>query len=184
MILIKLFLEFIKIGLFAFGSGLSTLTYIYEMGERTGWITSDYIGKILAVTQVTPGPIACNIATIVGMKQCGVLGAFIANVGFVLPAICFMGVGYRIVDKIKENQNATEAIRIVRSASLAVMIGSSAILFKSAFIVEKGADNFINMINYKNIILGFIAIFLSRYKKIGAISLILICGIIGVILKV
>lgn len=178
MTLIKLFLEFLKIGAFSFGGGLGTLPYIYEMARKTSWITEEYIGNILTISQVTPGPLACNIGTLVGLKVHGILGSFVANLAFIIPAICFMGVGYKILDKIKNNSKANEVIMIVRSGALVGLIVSSFSLFKSAFLLNG------NIFNLKSIILCVGIYFLSRYKKINSIILMLISGIVGIVIGV
>lgn len=178
MTLIKLFLEFLKIGAFSFGGGLGTLPYIYEMARKTSWITEEYIGNILTISQVTPGPLACNIATLVGLKENGLIGSFVANLAFVIPAICFMGVGYKILDKIKNNSKANEVIKIVRSGALVGLVVSSVSLFKSAFLLNE------NMLNLRSIILCIGIYFFSRYKKINSIILMLISGIVGIVIGV
>ncbi len=187
MKLILLALEFIKIGAFSFGGGLGTLPYIYEMAEKTGWIETDYISRILAVSQVTPGPLACNIGSIVGFRVSGILGAFVANLGFVLPAICFMGLCYKIVNKIKDNEKANKAIKIVRSAALAIMVGSSTTLFENAFLLgelEPYGKNMLNIVNYKSVILGIGIFFLSRWKKLNSLWLIFISACVSVLIGV
>lgn len=178
MTLIKLFLEFLKIGAFSFGGGLGTLPYIYEMARKTSWITEEYIGNILTISQVTPGPLACNIGTLVGLKVHGIIGSFVANFAFIIPAICFMGVAYKILDKIKNDPKANEVIKIVRSGALVGLVVSSASLFKTAFLLNE------NMLNLKSIILCVGIYFLSRYKKINSIILMLISGIVGIVIGV
>ena len=187
MILLKLFLEFIKIGAFSFGGGMGTLPYVYEMVNRTLWIEENAITNILSVSQVTPGPLACNIGTIVGMKVGGIVGAIVANIAFVIPAICFMGISYKLVNKIKNNSKANEIVKIVRAAALAVLITSSLTLFKNAFFYESeivSLKNILFIINYKSVILGIGLYFVGKYKKIPTLYLMLfssvIAGIIGV----
>ncbi len=184
MNLIKLFFEFIKIGAFSFGGGLGTLPYIYEMSNRTGWISSEYIGNILTVSQVTPGPLACNIGTITGFKVGGIIGAFAANLGFILPAIIFTTICYKLLNKIKNNEKANEVIKIVRCAALAVMLGSSKTLFKSAFLDGE--------FNYKNIIISILVLVFvlwnswekCKIKKINSLWLILISAGIAIVVGV
>ncbi len=185
MKIIKIFLEFVKIGAFSFGGGLGTLPYIYEMSNRTGWISNEYIGKILAVSQVTPGPLACNIGTITGFRASGFIGAIVANLGFVLPAIVFMTISYKFLNKIKNNEKANEVIKIVRCSALAVMLGSSTTLFKNAFLSD-------NNLNLKNIFLCIgLGIFIwfsskenSKLKKINSLGLIFISAGIAIVLKI
>lgn len=180
MIIIQLFTEFLKIGAFSFGGGLGTLPYIYEMARRTSWITEDFITKILTVSQITPGPLACNVATLTGLKAYGLLGAIVANIGFITPAICFMGLGYKMISKIKNNENANKVIKIVRSAALATVIASSITLFKTAFLVDCNPLN----INIKSIILAISIYLITTRKKINSIALMSISAFIAVILKI
>lgn len=178
MLIIQLFLEFLKIGAFSFGGGLGTLPYIYEMAQKTSWITEEYIGNILTVSQVTPGPLACNIGTLVGFKVHGIIGSIVANIAFIIPAICFMSICYKILNKIKNNSKVNEVIKIVRSGALVGLVVSSASLFKSAFLLN-------NMqFNLKSIILFVIIYFFSRYKKINSILLMIISGVIGIAIGV
>ena len=135
MILVKLFFEFLKIGAFSFGGGMATLPYVYEMAERTNWINKETITSILSVSQVTPGPLACNIGTIVGMNAKGISGALVANIAFILPAACFSGICFKMIKRAQKNSKANEVIEVVRSAAISMLVISSMVLFKSAFIV-------------------------------------------------
>lgn len=166
--------------------GMGTLPYIYEMAQRTGWISVDYIGKILAVSQVTPGPLACNIGTITGYRVNGIMGAFIANLGFVFPAIIFMYISYKLINKIKNNNKANEIIKFVRSAALAVMIASSITLFKTGFLYEQTfkIEKIFYVLNYKSVIISLVIFFISNWKKINSLLLILLSACIGVLVGV
>ena len=66
MILLQLYWEFFKTGLFAVGGGLATLPFLYEMGERTGWFTAQQVADMLTVSESTPGPIGINMAVYTG----------------------------------------------------------------------------------------------------------------------
>lgn len=72
LIKLKLFIEFIKIGSLAFGGGFATLPFIYELINRTQWITPQEIDKMITISQMTPGPLACNIATYIGFRIDGI----------------------------------------------------------------------------------------------------------------
>lgn len=187
LIILKLFFQFLKIGAFSFGGGMATLPYIYEMSERTTWIDENAITNILTVSQITPGPLACNIGTVVGFNVHGILGSIIANIAFVTPAIIFMGIGYKLYKKIQNNEKANEIIKIVRSAALAILITSSLSIFKNAFFYETQNLNIktiIFLINFKSVILG-ICLYLSQKKiKINSIYMLLISALIAGIIKI
>lgn len=182
MILFKIFLEFLKIGAFSFGGGMSTLPYIFEMASRTSWISVDYINNILTLSQITPGPLACNMGTIVGNNVAGITGAVIANIAFVIPAILFVGFTFKFIKKIEKNKKAVEVIKIVRSAALAILITSSITIFKNAYLNNYENFNLKNIIfffNYKSIILGILIFYITKNKKINTILFMIFSAIIG-----
>ena len=85
--LLELFFTFMKIGLFTFGGGLAMLSLIEEecVGKRH-WITHEDVMDVTVIAESTPGPVAINCATFVGVQQAGVLGAIVATVGVVIPS--------------------------------------------------------------------------------------------------
>lgn len=184
--MIQLFLEFLKIGLFSFGGGMSTLPYIFEMSRETSWISLEEVNNFLTISQVTPGPLACNIGTITGLKVGGIVGAIIANIAFIIPAICFMGIGYKIFYKIKERKEFLDILKTVRSASLAILISSSLSIFRQVFINQIENINYKNMLfvlNYKSIFLAVVLYLISKNKKINSTCLIIISVVFAGIIR-
>lgn len=166
---------------------MATLPYIYEMSEKTTWIDENTITNILTVSQITPGPLACNIGTVVGFNVHGVLGSVIANIAFVIPAVIFMGIGYKLYKKIQNNEKANEITKIVRSAALAILITSSLTIFKNAFFYETqnlNIKNILYLINFKGVILGFCLYLFQKKIKINSIYLMLISVLIAGIIKI
>ena len=91
MIYLQLFLSFLKIGLFGFGGGLAILSLIQHEVEANGWLTQSEFVDIVAVSQVTPGPIGINCATYVGYTATGsVWGSVVATSAIVLPSLIIM----------------------------------------------------------------------------------------------
>jgi chromate transporter len=90
VILLQLLRSFLIIGAGAFGGGYTTITMIeYEIVTVNGWITSTELSELIAIAQMTPGPIGVNAATYTGFSVAGFWGAVIATVGFTLPSIIF-----------------------------------------------------------------------------------------------
>lgn len=86
-LLFKLFWVFFKIGAFTIGGGYAMLPLIQrEVVEENNWLTSDEFVDILAIAEVTPGPVAVNTSTYVGYKKAGFKGALICTLGTVLPS--------------------------------------------------------------------------------------------------
>ena len=91
MIYLQLFLSFLKIGLFGFGGGLAILSLIQHEVESHGWMTQEEFVDIVAVSQVTPGPIGINCATYVGYTATSsVWGSLLATSAIVLPSLVIM----------------------------------------------------------------------------------------------
>ena len=87
MILLRLFWEFLKIGMFSVGGGMATLPFLYDLADNTGWYTYAQLADMLAVSESTPGPVGINMATYVGYTVGGFPAALIATLGVVLPGV-------------------------------------------------------------------------------------------------
>jgi len=87
VIYLRLFWEFLKIGLFAVGGGMATLPFLKELAERTAWFTQDLITDMIAISESTPGPIGINMATYVGCNIAGIPGGILASIGEVIPSL-------------------------------------------------------------------------------------------------
>jgi chromate transporter len=86
MILLELFLIFLKIGSISFGGGYAMIALIREEVLLRGWLTESELLNLVAVAESTPGPIAVNMATFVGSEMGGILGSLLATLGVVLPS--------------------------------------------------------------------------------------------------
>ena len=86
-LLLTLFFEFFKTGLFAVGGGMATLPFLYDMSARhPDWFSTAQLADMIAVSESTPGPIGVNMATYVGFETSGVPGALVATLGLVTPS--------------------------------------------------------------------------------------------------
>ncbi|MCQ2430512.1 MAG: chromate transporter [Clostridia bacterium] len=90
MILIQLFLTFLKVGAVSFGGGYGMISLIREEVLAHGWLTEEAFLDFIAVSESTPGPLAVNMATFIGSSQGGFPGALLATLGVVLPAFLIM----------------------------------------------------------------------------------------------
>jgi chromate transporter len=86
MILLELFIGFLKVGLFAFGGAYAAIPVIREIVLGYGWLTDEALTRMIAVSESTPGPIMVNLATYVGASRAGILGGAVATFAVVLPA--------------------------------------------------------------------------------------------------
>ena len=106
MIYLQLFLSYLKIGFFGFGGGYAMLSLIQnEIVVQNGWLTANELADIIAVSQMTPGPIAINCATYVGYMVTGnIWGSILATGAVSLPPLTIMLLITRYYFKLKENR--------------------------------------------------------------------------------
>ena len=90
MMLLDLFLGFLRVGCFAFGGAYGAIPLIREVVFSYGWLTDEALTNMIAVSESTPGPIMVNLATYIGSTQAGLLGSVVATVGVVLPSFCII----------------------------------------------------------------------------------------------
>ncbi|MDR3011588.1 MAG: chromate transporter [Chitinispirillales bacterium] len=90
MNLFDLLVSFMIIGVGAFGGGFTTIPLIeHEIVGVHGWITAAELSELIAIAQMTPGPIGLNAATYTGFRVAGFWGAIVAMIGYTLPSITF-----------------------------------------------------------------------------------------------
>jgi len=142
MIYLALFWSFIKIGLFSIGGGYAILAMIQqEVVIGKAWLSNSEFFDIVAISQMTPGPIAINAATFIGFKKAGISGALVATMGVILPAIILMTaitVSYLILKKQPWFKHLFQRLRplsIGLIASAAIIAGRDAITDFFAVIV-------------------------------------------------
>ncbi|MEG0901675.1 MAG: chromate transporter, partial [Clostridia bacterium] len=88
MILAELFFSFLQVGLFSIGGGYAALPLIqHQVVEAHTWLTMSEFTDLITIAEMTPGPIAVNSATFVGIRIAGVGGALIATLGCILPSM-------------------------------------------------------------------------------------------------
>lgn len=104
MIWIELFLTFLKIGAFTFGGGYAMLPLIQSEVERHGWLTQAEVVDFIAVSESTPGPLAINMATFVGIRTGGVFGAVCATLGVVLPSFVIILIVAKFYEKFRKSR--------------------------------------------------------------------------------
>ena len=118
MLYLQLFLSFLKIGFLGFGGGMAIISLIQQEVLRYGWATEQEFVDMVAISQVTPGPIGMNCATYVGYTAGGVWGSLLASAGIVLPSLLIMTVVCRLYDRIRnrwqDNKVFIWVMRIVR----------------------------------------------------------------------
>ena len=168
MILIRLFFEFLKIGMFSVGGGMATLPFLYDMADETGWCTYSQIADMLAVSESTPGPIGINMATYVGYTIGGIPGALVATFGIILPGIILVIIVTSILDKFRNNLYVKGAFYGLRPASTALITSAGLLVVKITFLnldIYKASGAIADLLNYKAVIFAVILLIFTRWVK-------------------
>lgn len=180
MIYIKLFLNFLYIGILSFGGGYAVLPLIQQQCvEANGWLTMTEFSDLLTISQITPGPIAINSATFVGMQAAGIPGALIATLGFMIPPFLVTSILYLVYRKFKQLDFMQDILSALKPAVVG-LIGLAAVnvltesIWGGSAIAIASTDVFAA-------VLALSAFFVLRKWKTGVIPTILACGAVGVI---
>ena len=126
MILLRLFYEFFKVGLFSVGGGMATIPFLRDMGARTGWFSARELTDMIAVSECTPGPMGVNMATYVGFHTGGILGGICATLGLISPAILVITVIAGFLKRFRESRRVKAVFYGLRPAAVALITAALA----------------------------------------------------------
>jgi len=131
---LTLFWTFVKIGLFSFGGGYAVLAMIQqEVVVRNAWLTQSEFTDVVAISQMTPGPIAINSATVIGYRQAGVLGSLVCTFGVILPSLVLMLVITLTYLKLREQPWFKNIFQKLRWLTLGLIGAAMVLIAKGAF---------------------------------------------------
>ena len=134
MELIKLLFSFIKIGFTSFG-GMSMIPLIRQEMLANGWMTQGEILDIVAIAEMTPGPLGLNCATFAGMRTAGLLGAVFANLGVMTPTLTICAVAAACFERWSKSPALLWIMQGVRPATLGLLVAMLALLLYENTIV-------------------------------------------------
>ncbi|MBR0379035.1 MAG: chromate transporter [Mogibacterium sp.] len=137
MIYLRLFAAFAKVGLLGFGGGLAIVRLIYDSIQPFMSMSREMFANIVAISQITPGPLAVNTATYVGYIAAGVGGAAVATLGVVLPEFIIMSVVVRMITRFKDSKWVNGALSGIRPATIG-LIGAAAVMLIAPAVAGEG----------------------------------------------
>ena len=174
--LLSLWISFLQIGLFSVGGGYATIPLIQDQVVALHeWITLAEFTDIITLSQMTPGPLAVNTSTFVGIQIGGIAGAVTATLGCILPGTLLSLTAYTLYRKYKNAAYVGGVIKGLRAASIGLIAASAAIIMKIAF-WDAGR------VNILSIVLAASSYFVLRKWKWNAIWIILLTGVIGLLI--
>ena len=187
MILLQLFWEFFKTGLFAVGGGMATIPFLSEIAERTGWFTQGMLADMIAVGESTPGPIGVNTATYVGYTVAGIPGGLVATFGLVLPSFLIILIVAAFLKAFRTNRYVERVFYGIRPASVG-MIGAACVAVMRLCLVDvaafRGGGALSDLISWKGLalfaVIWVLTNLVKRTKKLHPIVFIAASAAVGI----
>ena len=202
MIYIQLFLSFLQVGALSFGGGYAAMPLIQEqvvtihhwldiseftdlvtISQMHSWLSMSEFTNLITIAEMTPGPIAVNSATFVGMQIAGILGAIIATLGCILPSCIIVTLLAYVYMKYRNMSLLQGTLASLRPAVVSMIAKAGVTILISAFFID-GTVNLIRQnVCVEMIIFFVIALVLLRKFKINPILAMVLCGVANVVLS-
>lgn len=182
-LILELVVTFFKIGLFSFGGGYAMISLLSEEVTKKGYMDIHEFMDIVAVSQITPGPVAVNMATFVGFRQAGIIGAVFATLGVCLPSFFLVLITLKFISKFK-NSNLIESMFYgLRPAVTGLIFAACVQIAVSEILPDTGFQNISSLqVNFKAVFIA-VAAFIALFKfKFNPIYTILAAALLGLLI--
>ena len=176
MELLELFFCFFQIGLFSIGGGYVAIPLIESrVVDHYGWLTLAEFTDLVTIAEMTPGPIAINAATFVGVRLFGVAGAIVATLGCITPSLILVTLLAVVYTKFRKLNLMQNILSTVRPVVVALIASAALSILLLALFGGQGLVGF----NPIALVLFIAAVVVLRVWKPSPILVMLACGIIG-----
>ena len=172
--LLKLFWSFLKIGFTSFG-GLSMIPLISHEVVSNGWMNLSEVSDIVAIAEMTPGPLGLNCATFAGIKASGIPGAIVANLGVLPPTFSVAAVAAIFFQKFQKSHRMEEILTGVRPVCIGLIIGVIVSFCQTNYIIDSA-------ISPQAILIGVIDLVLLFKWQVSIPKIILLSALLGLVL--
>jgi len=163
-------LTFAKIGLFSFGGGYAILAMIqHEVVINNQWLTSSEFFDVVAISQMTPGPIAINAATFIGYQKGGILGSLVCTLGVILPSLLIMTMITISYLKLRHKPWFQSVFYYLRPLSIGLIAAAAIIAGRDA------------IVDWFSIIVFAVCFALAWRFRLNPFLMLLVAGVIGFI---
>ncbi len=182
MIYLNLFIGFLKVGLFTFGGGYAAIPLIRDIVLSYGWLSSEKLSYMIAVSESTPGPVMVNLATYVGSSQGGILGAAIATFCVIFPAFIIILLIMVVFKKLLSSKCFSTVLTGLKSSVLGIILSVGAFMIIENVIHSVASPQFDFLAIVLTVLLAAI-MFVPKFfgKKINSIAFIGISAVLGII---
>lgn len=163
MIYWQLFISFVQIGLFSFGGGYAAMPLIQnQVVTLRQWLSMTEFTNLITISQMTPGPIAINSATFVGMKIAGVPGALAATIGCILPSCIIVTILAKLYLRYRNLSVLQSVLHSLRPAVVALIAAAGVSILLTAF---WGTDAVISLSNTNWVLAAIFVVCIPLLKK-------------------
>ena len=186
MIYLQLFLSFLIVGAFSFGGGYAALPLIQgEVIHKYHWLSTGQFMDLITISQMTPGPIAINSATFVGMQLAGLPGALTATAGCIFPSCILVTFLAWLYLRYKNGNLMTGVLQTLRPAVIALIAAAGVDIFISAVFITipKTASTILKTVNIAQLLFFVIAFLLLRKTKWNPVLIMVGCGVCAALLE-
>lgn len=178
----ELFITFLKIGFLSIGGGYAIIPLIQEqIVENNSWISERMFTDIITISQMTPGPLAVNTSTFVGLQIGGVTGAVAATAGCILCGVMISLTLYKFFQTHQKSAYVLEVLNGLKSASLGLIISAAVTILLLALYGNGRAEADYLPLNRTALFLFLALLFLLRKWKINPVVIMLASGIAGLV---
>lgn len=183
MILLDLFLGFLKVGSFAFGGAYGAIPLIRDVVLSYGWLSDETLTYMIAVSESTPGPIMVNLATYIGSDQAGFQGAAVATLAVVLPSFLIILLVTILLQTALKNKYIQAALRGMKPCVIGIVLATGLFMI-FANCLPMGQSNSADIRSIIIMLLLGAAMFLYKQfskKKLSSVMLIIISAAAGMV---
>lgn len=180
MIYLQLFLSFLQVGLFSIGGGYAAIPLIQaQVVTANGWLSLSEFTDLVTIAEMTPGPIAVNSATFVGIRIAGIGGALISTLGCILPSCIIVSILAHVYFKYK-NLNGMQSLLSALRPAVVALIASAGLTILRLVLFASGPVAF-SSIQIVGALLFAAAFFVLRRFKPSPILVMACCGLAGLV---
>lgn len=190
-IYITLWLVFFKMGMMSYGGGYVIITYILDVFEQYQWMNAEEFGNLVALSNVTPGPIAVNAATYVGYRMGGILGSFSATFGMFLPSFICISIIAKFSHKLSDNVYFISFMSALKPTTIAFIASAAITFIQSLFFMNIDVGSILHQFNFLvkiseyinpvSIFIGIVSFILLK-MKVHILILLFVSAILGFLL--
>ena len=172
-VLFQLFWSFCQIGVTSFG-GMSMVPLINDEMVSHGWMNVSEVSDIIAIAEMTPGPLGLNCATFAGMRVAGILGAIISVLGVLAPTFTLCALAAVFFEKFKNSRALKNIMVGVRPAALGIIVAVMIDLSRTNYLVD-------GVFAWRTAVIALIAFYLLARRKWSVPKVIVLSALLGLL---